>query len=159
MSFVWTEGTYSSYAIYDSIDFDAPPPYLGQTFVAIFNCQETVILILDRGDVMLLRYTIATKTLEDRTGIDITTLNITAINDGFSNSRFGTYAVINDDGSAIRIFKNGTLIQTLTYEDLGLDLGSISEIYMSYSGKYILVQGSKPESDPLVMMLVILVGS
>jgi hypothetical protein len=159
------EGDYSDWTIYDTV---GPDPWILPTFfrqTAITNREETEILIcsisyLDPANpqdtqMVLRKYTIATKTLSDVIVDDALLFNTVIVDKtGVSFPAFvayqhytahGTYVValggtINTT-TKLYIFKNGSLIKTFTDSDLGIASGSIRSASISPRGKYIVVSG------------------
>jgi len=58
------------------------------------------------------------------------------------NSIQGTYAVaLIDNQDGIRIYKNGVVVKSFTYSELGMDDGTVYSVDISSSGKYVIVSG------------------
>ncbi|MBA7696259.1 hypothetical protein ES703_104902 [subsurface metagenome] len=63
-------------------------------------------------------------------------------------SVLGTYVVSIDDGyDNLYIMKNGVVIKTMGYADLGLKLHNVDSVSISPSGKYIAVKGKRTATD------------
>lgn len=151
------EGDYSDYAIYDS--FDDPDAHIlgdwGQ--FAIINEKETEILIVEINAGGLKTYTIATKTLSALIFLNAKLGWCTGWESSVGKSAYGTYAVVNHNYDSIRIFKNGAIIKTLTFTDLGFDAAEIRTPSISPKGKYIVVSGKRSATGNAGW--VVLVGS
>lgn len=153
------EGDYSDYTIYDSFD---EANVIGTLYnqYAIVNKAETIILLVDRANLVARKYTIATKTLAaavldyDFPGVFVGTDTI----DGTGKSVQGTYVVAVVHGqTGIAIWKDGVLIETITDTDLGLNAGTVYGVSISRSGKYVIVSGTRAASGNVGW--VVLVGS
>lgn len=152
--FLTLEGNYSDWTIYDSFDDTTIDPYYYET-AAIFNKDETIMMLVSPD--IAKKYTIATKVLGS-------SLFDTYIVAGF---RFGlayihsvlkTYIVLVDDASDnVHVIKNGVIVKSLTYANLGIDSGFIGGTYISPSGKYLAVMGRRTATGN--SGVVVLVGS
>lgn len=148
MSFVLAEGTYISYAIYDSFD-DSNINYL-DTCGAWINCLETkAILITAQPTCHMKVYDIDTKALGTPT-----TLTSYEFSDGVSQgwkfraTVLNTYMVVIESSTGnILIYKNGVLLQTITEADLGLSSSAYRTISFSPRGKYIFITGTRVASS------------
>ena len=152
------EGDYSTWTVYDSFD-DANITADWYNQYAIANKDETILLLLTQKEVAE-AYIIATKTLSTIT----TDFNIpSAIEaEGTIKSILGTYAVAltyvaTGIGNGVKIIKNGVLIKTLTYSDLGFNTKTVYSVSISKSGKYIAVSGTRTATGNKGW--VVLVGS
>ncbi len=149
------EGDYSDWSIYDS--FDDTEMYAGDwENAAIFNKEKTVAVLVDAN--VCKKYTIATKTL----GASL--FNPSFLSGGFCGmglavkSVLGTY-VVSIDGADdnLYIIKNGVVVKTMSYADLGFTLHYIRSVSISPSGKYVFVSGTRSATGNTGW--VILVGS
>jgi len=136
------EGDYTDWTIYDSFadtDVQATKGYQD----AIVNKDETKILLIDANALKAKCYTIATKTLDVLSGTDHDFPEFfTVPNWARGFSAYGTYAVsviFNNDG--IRIYKNGAVVKSFTYTELGMGDGTVYSVGISPLGKYVVVSG------------------
>lgn len=136
------EGDYSDWIIYDSFDDADVDTGFGFENGAFFNLEETVILLVDAANAVK-KYDIATKTLGSSlfTPYYSTGLNF-AMN--LTRSAYGTYVVWIDDAfDNIYVMKDGAVIKTMSYADLGLNDGRVKGVCVSSMGKYIAVYGER----------------
>jgi len=155
------EGDYSNWTIYDSFDDDTMDYTYAWSQYGVFNKDETVILLLQ--ELKGKKYVIPTKTL----GSLMTIYRFPATFDGTgtrqgtlptSKSVLGTYlCALIATKNGIGIFKNGDVIQTLTYADLGFLTGYVYSVSISPSGKYLVVSGYRTATSKNGW--VVLVGS
>ena len=137
------EGDYSDWTIYDSFD-DADVYLLGDYGqYAVMNELENIILLFDLRNDRIKRYTIATKVLADL-GF---TAPVMAWGSGEWGGRrysaYGTYFVVIENYDEVMILKNGVVVKTLTYADLGFDTGEIYTANISPKGLYIAISGKR----------------
>jgi hypothetical protein len=135
------EGDYSTWTIYDSFD-DLDASYsAGYGQFGVVNREETKIIMMDLYNYKIKMYDIATKTLTDL---------------GFTNpigieqaaqaywSAYRTYEVVVDDYNQLKVIKNGTVIKTFSYTDLGFTSPpKIKTASISPKGKYIVISGQR----------------
>ena len=157
------EGDYSDYSIYDTFkDTDGFDGYMKQD--AIFNQEETQILLLDGAIEVAKAYIIATKTLGAAIKSDISFYAGCGAGVGVSRkSAYGRYVVVlgyttsYNTCDKIHIFKNGALLKTLEDSELGITDNKVASVAISPKGKYIIISGYiTAESD---MGWVVLEGS
>lgn len=146
MSFVLAEGTYTSYAIYDSFDdSDINQPSYCTAFV---NCLETqAILKTFYADNYIKVYDIDAKTLGSSTLLspyDIFDWSGWFLKHTFLNTYI---AFIEGSTNNLLIYKNGVLLQTLTPAELGLTSEEEHSISFSPRGKYIFITGIRLASS------------
>jgi len=147
MSFVLAEGTYTSYAVYDS--FDDTSIHYAMDALAYINCLETkAVLITFYTECYLKVYDIDTKTVGSSTELSTSDFgNIDTMGWIFKQTLLNTYAAfIEKTTNNILIYKNGALLQTLTPTDLGLTSEGQHEISFSPRGKYIFITGTRSAS-------------
>jgi len=135
---VQLEGDYSTWTIYDSFD-DLDASNLDYRQFAVVNREETKILIMDVYGGKIKAYDIASKALTD---LGFTTPIINYGIDQYAYwSAYGTYMVVVDAHNEAKIIKNGAVIKTFSYTDLGFTSGNIRSASISPKGKYIAISG------------------
>lgn len=142
MSFILAEGTYTSYAIYDS--FNDADVYYAYAVAAWVNCLETKAILITRYSENYLKvYDIDTKTVGSTTELANSDFGvITSIGWVFKQTFLNTYvAVVESVTNNLLIYKNGELLQTLTPTDLGFTAAGPKSISFSQRGKYIFLAG------------------
>jgi len=148
MSFVLAEGTYTSYAVYDSFD-DANIEYIYNT-VAWINCLETKAVLRTYTSLhdYLKVYDIDTKTVGSTTELDSNDwAGVSSYAFLFLHTLLNTYVVFKAKTTKdLLIYKNGALLQTLTLTDLGLTAYDGGIVVFSPRGKYILLNGTRSAS-------------
>lgn len=150
------EGEYSDWTIYDSFtDGDAVDADLSGE--AIVNRAENKILIFDISNAIIKAYDIATKVLSASLVSSEIWGDVSAFARGWGvKSAYGTYSV-DTDRNNVYIFKDGSLIKTLSASDLGITANRVRCVSVSPKGKYIVVLGYLTTPD--AMGWVVLVGS
>jgi len=152
------EGNYSSYAAYDTFsDPDASNGFLRQD--AVFNTDETMILIVDGFNTVVKAYTISSKTLGSAIKSDVYWFWSDGSQPGISwKSAYGKYVVAMarsagaGDCDKIYIFKDGALLQTLEDGDLGIDADGVRAVAISPTGKFVIVSGPVSGSMKWVLL-------
>jgi len=152
------EGDYLDWSIYDSFDDTDLSAGEGRQG-AIINKIETEILLLDAWTLKAKRYTITTKTLTELAGADHQFTDLLAAPSTTRiYSAYSTYLVAliwNLDG--IRIYKDGVVVKSFTYTELGMNDGTVYSVDISPLGKYVVVSGQRTSTGNLGW--VVLVGS
>jgi hypothetical protein len=147
MSFILAEGTYSTYAIYDSFDDDLT--LYAENTDALINCLDTkAILIKYYTHWRIQVYDIDAKTLGTITELSNFDLGNTITGRPiFKQTFLNTYvAIIERTTNNLLIYKDGALLQTLTPTELGITAGTLFKISFSPRGKYIFLAGERSAS-------------
>jgi len=158
------EGDYTNWAVYDSFD-DANISNSAWYQYAVVNRAETVVLLIDREGLGARKYVISTKTLGALVD-EYVFPGVFAGSDvdlGTTLSLQGTYvcALVRvagiTKGNGVAVWKNGDLIKTFTAADLGLDANEVYSVSISWTGKYLVVSGTRTATANYGW--VVLVGS
>ena len=148
------EGSYSSWAVYDSFD-DTYTAYSGDTVsqFVVFNRIETIALLVGIEE-SIKTYTISTKALS--VAHVPNAIGVTVQETSHMTSAYGTYFVcIYDDD--LYIFKDGVEVQVITRETMGLNANKVATASISPKGTYIAVAGQRAATT--TDGWVILIGS
>jgi len=148
------EKDFSSYAQYDRfVDTDVANSTYGQT--ALFNTDETKILLIDAENSTVKVYDIASKTLsaviidkcEFPSDVQSTPLQNFSAYGKYVGLLWATdWTLPNCD--RMTIIKDGTILQTFTSAQLGIVTTNIRSVQISPTGKYVIVSGYlTPEDD------------
>jgi len=148
------EKDFSSYAQYDRfVDTDVANNTYAQT--ALFNTDETKILLIDAGNSTVKVYDIASKTLS-AVIIDKCEFPSQVQSTPLQNfSAYGKYVGLLwatdwtlPNCNRMTIIKDGTILQTFTSAQLGIVTTNIRSVQISPTGKYVIVSGYlTPEDD------------